>query len=114
MANLILLPFQLFLLNRLISRIGVGNAELIFPLSALAVSAGLIFAPSRITAGLAYLDYNQFYSSIGYPIESLLFNAVPLRIKARARAFISGFIVPLGIVLALIVTPSVYFATWLL
>lgn len=116
MANLILLPIQLFLLNRLISRIGVGNAELIFPFSALVVSGGLIFAPNRVTAGLAYLDYNKFYSSIGYPIESLLFNAVPLRIKARTRAFISGLIVPLGIILGgllLLLLQSIS-AIWLL
>ncbi|MBI1880651.1 MAG: hypothetical protein HYR94_20945, partial [Chloroflexi bacterium] len=95
-ANLIMLPLQLVLLNRIIGQIGVGNAELIFPIGALAISSGLTFAPGQITAGLAYLNRTKFHANIGYPIDSLLFNAVPLRMKARARAFIGGLIVPVG------------------
>ncbi|MBN1220773.1 MAG: HEAT repeat domain-containing protein [Anaerolineae bacterium] len=95
-TNLIILPFQLFFLSRIIGRIGVGNANLIFPAGLFLIAGGLIFRPVIPTAALAHFGRTNFYGAIGYPIDSLLYNAVPLRVKGRARAFVGGFIVPLG------------------
>ncbi|MCI0399625.1 MAG: HEAT repeat domain-containing protein [Chloroflexi bacterium] len=95
-ANLIMLPLQLFLLSRIIGRIGLGNANLIFPVTTLAIASGLIFLPGIPTALLADLDYNILRSSFQSPIESLLYNAVPLRVKGRARGFIGGLVLPAG------------------
>ncbi len=95
-SNLIMLPFQLFLLSRIIGRIGVGNAYMLFPIGNLAVCAGLVFFPSLPIAALSYFDSTSFYGSVGYQINSLLYNAVPLRIKGRAHAFIDGLIAPVG------------------
>jgi HEAT repeat protein len=95
-ANIIFLPIQLLLLSRIISRIGLGNANLIFPIGAALGSMGLIFAPGRFTAALAFIVRIDFYGTFGYLINSLLYNAVPLRVKGRARAFIGGLVVPLG------------------
>jgi CRP/FNR family cyclic AMP-dependent transcriptional regulator len=95
-ANLIFLPIQLFLLSRIIGRIGLGNANLIFPIGTIASVSGLILAPSRLTATIAYVNRIDFYNNFGYLTNSLLYNAVPLRIKGRARAFVGGLVVPIG------------------
>ncbi|OQY24168.1 MAG: hypothetical protein DRJ03_06560 [Chloroflexi bacterium] len=95
-ASLILLPFQLFLLSRLVGRMGLGNANLIFPTSTLAICGALIGWPQVSTATLGYLDRRVFRSVFRNPPDNLLYNAVPLRVKGRARAFIGGLIAPIG------------------
>ncbi len=95
-ANLIMLPFQLFFLSRIIGWIGVGNAYMLFPVGNLAICAGLVFFPGLPMAALGYFDSTAFYGNVGYQINSLLYNAVPLRIKARAHAFIDGLVAPIG------------------
>ena len=95
-ANLIMLPFQLFVLSRIIGWIGIGNAYMIFPAGNLAVCAGLVFFPGLPMAAFSYFDSTAFYGNVGYQINSLLYNAVPLRIKGRAHAFIDGLVAPIG------------------
>jgi HEAT repeat protein len=95
-TNLIALPIQLFLLSRVIGWIGVGNANLIFPIGNLAIGGALTWRPTLFTAALAYFDRNAFRSTFRNPPDSLLYNAVPLRVKGRARAFIGGLVAPLG------------------
>ena len=51
-GNLIALPVQLFVLNRLIGRVGLGNTSLIFPAGTLAVSGALVFVRGLPTAAL--------------------------------------------------------------
>jgi HEAT repeat protein len=115
-ANLIMLPFQLFLLGRIIGRVGLGNANLIFPFSTLGIAAGLVFAPGVPSALMADLDYNILRSSVQSPIESLLYNAVPLRIKGRARAFINGLVLPIGSLVGsgLLLLPFFIATDWIL
>ena len=93
---MIALPIQLFLLSRIIGWVGVGNANLIFPIGNLAICGALAWRPNLITAAAAYFDRNAFRSTFRNAPDSLLYNAVPLRVKGRARAFIGGLIVPLG------------------
>jgi CRP-like cAMP-binding protein/HEAT repeat protein len=99
-ANLITLPIQMFLLSRLVAWFGVGSANLIFPgLSAISYALlGLV--PSLPTAAFADQDRKTLRSTFRTPIDGLLFNAVPLAVKGRARAFINGLLVPLGGLLA--------------
>ncbi|NJP06327.1 MAG: cyclic nucleotide-binding domain-containing protein [Chloroflexaceae bacterium] len=119
-SNMILLPFQLFLMSRMISRMGVGNANLIFPLGNMVIATSLLLLPGLPTAALAYVGRTRFYNSIGFPIDGLLYNAVPLRVKGRARAFANGFVIPAGAFLGailLLLLPIVNAAvglTWLL
>jgi CRP-like cAMP-binding protein/ATP/ADP translocase/HEAT repeat protein len=94
-AGLVALPFQLLLLSRLIGRVGVGNANLLFPAGIGAITAALIVTPGIASAALSHVGRNTFYS-IGYLIESLLYNAVPPRVRGRSRAFIGGLVVPIG------------------
>jgi CRP-like cAMP-binding protein/HEAT repeat protein len=95
-ANIVALPIQLLLLGRLIGRAGLGNASLIFPAGAGIVSVGLLAAPGLALASLAHIARTTFRTAFRNPIDSLLYNAVPRRVKGRARAFMGGLIFPLG------------------
>ena len=96
-ANLIILPIQIFLLNRIVGHIGLGNANLIFPTGNLIAAVALWFSPAALWAAfIGQFNRAYFYASIGYPLNNLLYNAVPLREKARARAFIGGLLIPMG------------------
>ncbi len=107
-ANLLMLPVLLFGLGRFVGRMGLGNSSLLFPLGTLAIVGGLIVRPGQLAAALAYANRTAFRSAIRNPIDSLLYNAVPLRLKGRARAFIGGFVLPLGTLLGglLLVLPG--------
>ena len=95
-TNLIALPIQLFLLSRLIGWLGLGNTHLIYPAGTAAISGGLIFAPNLFSAALGYFDRTTFRTAFRNTTENLLYNAVPLRVKGRARAFIGGLLLPVG------------------
>jgi hypothetical protein len=96
LVNLVILPFQLFLMSRLIGRIGLGNAEMLFPATTSFSTVGLLVVPGLGSAALAYINRTTLRTSIFSAVDSLLYNAVPLRMRGRARAFISGTVVPLG------------------
>jgi CRP-like cAMP-binding protein/HEAT repeat protein len=96
LGNLVALPFQLFFLSRLINRIGLGNSFLIFPAATVATCGALIAAPGLPSVALGQLDRGSLRTSLRNPIESLLYNAVPLRMKGRARGFIAGLMGPVG------------------
>lgn len=98
-ANLVILPFQMFLLSRLIARLGLGNASLVYPLATLATAGSLAIAPGLGMAALAYLDRTALRTAFRIPTDNLLYNAVPLRVKARTRAFVGGLVVPIGAIL---------------
>ncbi len=98
-GNVFVLPMLLLGISRLISKIGLGNAKLVFPAGNLLICGGLIFTPGLITASLAYLDRTSFRMAFQAPIDNLLYNAVPLRVKARARAFVEGLVSPGGLLL---------------
>ncbi len=106
-ANLVVLPIQLLLLSRLITRLGLGNASLIYPVTTLAAVGGLAFAPTLGTAGLAYLNRTALRNAFRLPTDTLLYNAVPIRVKARTRAFIGGLLIPSGTIIGglLLLTP---------
>ncbi|MBN1935770.1 MAG: HEAT repeat domain-containing protein, partial [Anaerolineae bacterium] len=69
---------------------------LIFPLGAGLASLGLILTPGLSTASLGQLARTTLRTTFRNPIDNLLYNAVPLRVKGRARAFIGGAVVPVG------------------
>ncbi len=95
-SNLFVVPILLFGISRIIARLGLGNANLIFPVGNLFISTWLIFSANWISAAAAYLVRNDFRLAFRSPIEGLLYNAVSLRVKGRTRAFVSGLIAPVG------------------
>ncbi|MDX1523310.1 MAG: hypothetical protein R3264_16925, partial [Anaerolineae bacterium] len=108
-GNVIALPIQLFFLNRIIEGVGLGNTSLIFPSATLAISGTLIFFRTIPAAALGYLNGSVVRTTFRNPIDNLLYNAVPLRIKGRARAFIVGLVVPVGALVGglLLLTPTI-------
>ena len=96
LGNLIALPFQLFMLSRVIGRIGVGNASLIYPATSFVAVTGLTLLPNLLTAGFGYITRSVLRNTFYIPVDGLLYNAVPLRLKARARGFISGYVMSAG------------------
>lgn len=121
-TNLLMLPVQLFLLSRLIGKIGLSKANLIYPSGGTGVGLSLLFfslivvSPSAllIVGSVAYLMTNVFNTTLRNPIDYLLYNAVPLRVRGRARAFVNGMLVPLASVLGgvLLLTPLVTELDW--
>ncbi len=95
-GNIIVLPVLLFLVSRLIGRLGLANASLIFPAGNLAFCCGLVFVPGLLSASLAHLDRVAFRIALQNPVSNLLFNAIPARVRGRARAFIGGSLEPVG------------------
>ncbi|RPH74765.1 hypothetical protein EHM76_02965, partial [bacterium] len=99
LAGLIMLPIQMFLFSRIVSRIGVGTANLIYPAGTLLISGLVVVFPADLSvAALAYFDRTTFRFDVRETSNNLLYNAVPQRIKGRARAFIEGGITPLGLI----------------
>lgn len=100
LTNLILLPLQFFWLNRLVTWLGLGNANLIFPLTTLVTAGALFFVPGALwPAALVLANQIYVYTAVGYPLNNLLYNAVPARVKGRARAFVGGLVAPVGMLL---------------
>lgn len=91
LASTIFLPIQLFLFSRLVNRFGLGTTNLIYPLFNTASTFLIVFMPRLLFSGaLGYLNDEIV------PTERLLYNAVPVSIKGRANAFITGLVSPLA------------------
>jgi CRP-like cAMP-binding protein/ATP/ADP translocase len=98
LTNLVMLPVQLFLFSRFVSKIGVGNANVVFPLGTFLISGSVLLAPVALSSGaLAHFDRNTFRYSTQESSNNLLYNAVPARVKGRARSFIDGLVLPVGL-----------------
>ncbi len=111
-ANILVLPVQMFLLSRIINRIGVGRANFIFPGLVSAAYALINLVPSLISAAFARISYDTFRSAFRTPTENLLYNALPTEVKGRAKASISGLMTPIGSLIAGTLLISVSFE-WL-
>ena len=96
LSNLFVLPMLLFGISRLIARIGLDNTSLAFPGINLVVSLTLVRWPGLASASAAYFNRKALRTSLQQPVDGLLYNAVPLRVKGRARAFVGGLVVPIG------------------
>lgn len=110
-TNAVMLPVML-LFSRIVGRIGLGNASLIYPIGtviicALFVGVGLPVALDAgeaipgiliiFSASLTFFDRDAFRYGLREPANNLLYNAVPLRVKGRTRAFINGLVLPVSL-----------------
>ena len=97
-TNLIMLPVQLFLFSRFVTKVGVGNANVTFPFGTFLIAGSVLFSPLTLASGaLAHFDRNTFRYSTQESSNNLLYNAVPARVKGRSRSFIDGMILPIGL-----------------
>lgn len=99
--NLIMLPIQVVIFSRIVSRIGVQNTNLIYPSGSVGIVASLVLLPGQILTG-AFGVFNRtaFKRTFQVPVEILMYNTLPLRIKGRIGAVIAGAIQPLGTMIA--------------
>lgn len=117
-GSVVLLPFQLFVFNRLVSWAGVETVNLVFPTTSLLAALSLAAIPFinpdlttfvipiigiTIVVGIAMIaEFNRTILNIGIRAinDEFLYNAVPVRVKGRTRGFISGIVEPFGTLLA--------------
>ncbi|MCE7948896.1 MAG: hypothetical protein DYG88_15855 [Chloroflexi bacterium CFX4] len=117
-TNLIMLPIQLLFLGRIVQRLGLGTANLIYPLSMLGICGSLILFPrALISAAAQHFARTTFRTAFRNTLDNLMYNAVPLRVKGRARAFIGGVVMPIGTIIGgglLLLRPLLPQIPWLL
>lgn|GEM_PF-5768558 len=95
--NLVMLPIQFFLFSRIITRFGVENTNLLFPVLSIVVAISVVFFPPVVVIGaLGFFDRTGLRDNFQSPLEILMFNTVSMRIKGRAGAVIEGFVKPIG------------------
>ena len=95
-SNLFGVLIQSLWIGRLISAVGVGSANLIFP-SLTMVSVLLLGTfPSYLTAVFGRLTHITFRRAIQAPVDAILYNCLRSSIRGRSRAFIHAMVVPLG------------------
>lgn len=99
-ANLFTLLANLFVFNRLVGRIGVGNTTLVLPLAFLAAFAALFLHHGFAAAILAFYAYQSLLASIEYNNVNLLFNAMPAATKRPLRTFVEAMSEPAATALA--------------
>ncbi|MCP4686666.1 MAG: cyclic nucleotide-binding domain-containing protein [Desulfobacterales bacterium] len=113
MGNLFVLPMLFFGVSRIIGRVGLAAGSLIFPVCNLVICGALVAFPGLISGSAAWLDRSALRTAIHAPIDNLLYNAVPMRIKGRVRAFTNGLVTPVGMLLGgLLVIPSLSEFVW--
>lgn len=101
-SNLVALVILLFGISRMTRAWGIGNTSLVFSISNLFISGALVTFPSIITGSFAHLNRKGLRFSLQAPIDALFYNAIPLRIKGRARAFVGGFVSPFGAIIGVL------------
>jgi ATP/ADP translocase/HEAT repeat protein len=99
-TNAVEIAIEIALTPRLIRRFGVPSANLIHPLLTLASFAGLAARPGLAMAVLARANRELLENALAGPVRSLVYNALPLRLRGRCRAFLEGIVVYGGMSLA--------------
>lgn len=90
---------QLLLTNRLLQRLGVRGVNLIFPISTLVSILWLLLSYSLPAAVFGSVNKDSLMKAFRNPARNLLFNALPGSMQGRARAFASGFVMPVALAL---------------
>jgi CRP-like cAMP-binding protein/HEAT repeat protein len=99
-TNVVGLFIQMLLLGRVLAWLGVGVTNLIFPFTSLVSYSLLGLWPGLATAVGGYFNEAVLKRALRSPIDAMLYNAVPVQVKGRARAFINTMLVPLGVLFA--------------
>ncbi len=99
-VNIFNILFSLFVFNRLVLSIGVGNVAVIQPLVYLAVFYFLLFQGGIGAAIFGFVAYQGILPSIEYNNQNFLFNAVPQGVKQQVRTAVEGLAEPVATALA--------------
>jgi len=98
-SNVVGLLLQSIVVPRLIKWVGVGTANLIFPIFSLFTSLSLFF-PVFPSATYARFNHKTIKEAIKRPTTFMVYNPVPQEMRGRAQAFIQGFVLPTGVLIA--------------
>jgi CRP/FNR family transcriptional regulator, cyclic AMP receptor protein len=101
LANIAGLALSSLLFNRMLASLGVGWMNLVFPLLTLVSVGALRRFPSSLYAAILGRENDRVLKKVfRNPVDVMLYNSVQPQMKARARGFINGLIVPLGSLIA--------------
>ncbi|OGL59945.1 MAG: hypothetical protein A3J27_00300 [Candidatus Tectomicrobia bacterium RIFCSPLOWO2_12_FULL_69_37] len=99
-GNTIALLIQTFITPRLIRRLGLGTANLIYPFTTLIGLGVMAVSPTFLPAVFLRFNNRNIQESIRNTINALLYNAVPTRIRGRIGALVSGQVVAFASILS--------------
>ena len=99
-ANGMELAIELVLTPFLIRRFGVASANLLHPLATFLAFGGLAYDFSLAPAMAARMNRELLENSLAQPVRNLVYNALPLRLRGRVRAFLEGIVVYSGMAVA--------------
>ncbi len=90
------LIFSATIFSRMVERFGIGAMNLTFPVLTLGSIAALNFAPNLATATLGRINDRVLKKVFRNPLDAMLLNSIPARLKARARSLINSIAISLG------------------
>src|SRR5262245_8749292 len=99
-SNALELAIELWVTPRLIRRFGVASANLLHPLTTLLSFAVLAADFSLLPAVTARLNREMLENAVAQPVRSLVYHALPHRLRGRMRAFLEGIAVYSGMAIA--------------
>lgn len=99
-TNVAEIAIEVALTPRLIRRLGVPATNLIHPLLMLVSFAGLALRFDLGSAVAARVNRELLDNALATPVRSLLYNAMPVQLRGRMRAFLEGIVVYAGMSIA--------------
>jgi len=101
---------QTFITPRIIRRLGLGTANLLYPFTTLLGLGAMTIMPGFYSAVFLRFNNKNLQESIRNPINALLYNALPTNIRSRVGAFVAGQVVAIASILSgiilLIIRPT--------
>ncbi len=109
-GSAISLLVQTFITPRIIKRLGLGTANLLYPLTTIIGLAGMAVSPGFHSAVFLRFNNKNLQESIRNAINALLYNAVSPSIRGRVGAFVAGQVVAVASIVSgvalLIIKPT--------
>ncbi|MEM7030111.1 MAG: HEAT repeat domain-containing protein [Chloroflexota bacterium] len=105
-SNIFGLSFQSLFLGRLIANLGIGTMIFVFPLLTLLSISLINVVPAfgrmagMSMATVARANHITFKKVFSGTLDTMLYNSMPLQVKGRARGFVNGLVVPIGVLVA--------------
>ncbi len=100
LSNLVEVVFATLVTPWLIHRVGVASANLVHPLLTIATCVAVAWDPRLWVGILARANRELLDNAMSIPLRNLVYNALPLGIRGRIRAFLEGIVVYSGMVVA--------------
>lgn len=106
-ANAIEIFIELAVTPMLLRRFGIANTNLVHPALTIISFGFLALLPGLGSAIFARLNRETLENALAAPVRNLIFNALPVRLRGRMRAFLEGMVVYSGMAIA-----GIFLALW--